>query len=184
MADKIVLDRETFKTLASETRLGLLKSLDGKEVNLSDLSREMEMNKATLLEHLNIMIGNDLVKRVEKEGRKFVYYKLTYKGSGILHPERTWVTVMLGGAVMALAGGIWSMLSYMNPVAPAPELGAPAMKSIDAGSAPAGTQAPVMMYVSIALFAVCVALIIFAAWIRKRKRLEVEKTFAEKINNP
>ncbi len=143
----------------------------------------MEMNKATLLEHLNIMIGNDLVKRVEKEGRKFVYYKLTYKGSGILHPERTWVTVMLCGAVMALAGGIWSMLSYMNPVAPAPELGAP-IKAADAGSASAGTQTPVMIYISIALFAVCVALIIFAAWIRKRKRLEVEKAFAEKINNP
>lgn len=183
MADKIVLDRETFKTLASEMRIGLLKKLDGKEVNLSDLSRELGMNKATLLEHLNLMIANDLVKRVEKEGQKFVYYKLTFKGSGILHPERTWVTVMLGVAVAALAGGFWSLISYLNPVQETLDNGGPLKATMESAPAESATN-PVMMYVSIALFAVCVALIVFAAWFRRRKRLEMEKAFAEKVNSP
>ena len=44
---KITLDRETFKVLASETRVGILKNLDEKQMTVSDLARAMDMNKAT-----------------------------------------------------------------------------------------------------------------------------------------
>lgn len=182
MADTIVLDRNIFRVLASETRLGILKNLDGKEITLSDLSRQMDMNKATLLEHLSIMIENGLVTRIEKEGEKFVYYKLTFKGSGILHPERMWVTVMLGGAALAFAGGVWSILNFIHANIPVPS-GGPAPSTFDAAREKAGTD-DILLYISIALFAACAVLIVIAALFRKRKRLEMEKLLAEKLNTP
>ncbi|MDD5502516.1 MAG: helix-turn-helix domain-containing protein [Candidatus Thermoplasmatota archaeon] len=181
MSDKVVLDKGTFKALASETRLGLLKNLDGKEVNLSDLSREMSMNKATLLEHLNIMMSSDLVKRVEREGHKFVYYKLTLKGSGILHPERTWVTVMLSGAALAIVGGLWTLMKYMNPAAQNTDTGAP-LKAAFESTPMENTANPTMMYISIALFAASVIMICTAAFLYKHKRLELDAHSIKKKN--
>jgi DNA-binding transcriptional ArsR family regulator len=59
---KVTLDRETFKALASDTRLDILKSLDGRHMSLKDICTATKMNKATLHEHL--------VKLNEKRARR------------------------------------------------------------------------------------------------------------------
>ncbi len=92
--DKITLDTETFKVLASETRINILKKLDKSQLTVSDLARVMEMSKATLYEHLEKLIGVGLIKKKE-DGRKWVYYKLTWKGKNIVHPERTKIAIAL-----------------------------------------------------------------------------------------
>jgi DNA-binding transcriptional ArsR family regulator len=96
---KITLNRETFKVLASETRVGILKNLDDKQMTVSDLARAMEMNKATLFEHLEKMITAGLIKKKEDE-RKWVYYHITWKGKNILHPERTKIMIALGISII------------------------------------------------------------------------------------
>jgi DNA-binding transcriptional ArsR family regulator len=73
---KITLDRKTFKILASETRVGILKRLDKRQMTVSDLARTMNMNKATVFEHLEKLIDAGLIKKKEDE-RKWVYYSLT-----------------------------------------------------------------------------------------------------------
>ncbi len=93
-SSKITLDQETFKGLASETRIGILKILDEHQMTVSDLARAMDMSKATLYEHLEKLIKIGLIKKKEDE-RKWVYYKLTWKGKSILHPERTKVAIVL-----------------------------------------------------------------------------------------
>ena len=50
--EKITIDRKTFKTLASDTRVGLLKSLNVRRKTLSELSREHRMSVSTIKEHL------------------------------------------------------------------------------------------------------------------------------------
>ena len=50
--EKITLDQDSFKALASETRIGILKKLDDTQLTVSDLARELKMSKATLFEHL------------------------------------------------------------------------------------------------------------------------------------
>jgi len=112
--EKITLDRSTFKVLASETRIEILKSLDRSQKTVSDLAREMGMNKATLFQHLEHLRRVGLVKRldgvhrkIKKRShplsgeevvgeRKWVYYRLTWKGRNILHPERVRIAIMLG----------------------------------------------------------------------------------------
>ena len=77
---KITLDMNAFKALASDTRLDILRALDGKKMSLKDISKETKLNKATLHEHLVKLNEAGLVKRKEREGHKWVTYKLTWKG--------------------------------------------------------------------------------------------------------
>jgi DNA-binding transcriptional ArsR family regulator len=112
MSPKITLDREAFKALASDTRLEILRILDGKKMSLSEISRSTNLNKATLHEHLSKLNQAGLVKRKEREGHKWVYYKLSWKGESLLHPENTKIVVMFTFAFIALWAGIIQMFNY------------------------------------------------------------------------
>lgn len=123
---KVTLDREAFKALASDTRLDILRTLDGKKLSLSEISRATNLNKATLHEHLSKLLEADLVKRKDREGHKWVYYKLSWKGESLLHPENTKIVVMLSIAFIVLTASFIQMFLYakdsiqytLNMVAP------------------------------------------------------------------
>ncbi len=91
---KITLDHDTFKVLASETRIGILKKLDKTRMTVTDLSKALDMSKATLFEHLEKLMKAGLIKKI-KDQRKWVYYKLSWKGKKILHPERMKIAIVL-----------------------------------------------------------------------------------------
>lgn len=102
---KVTLDMETFRALASTTRLQVLHALDERRKTLSELSREMDLNKATVHEHLQLLLATGLIKK-DDEGRKWIYYSLTWQGERLLHPESTTTfAVLLGFAVAAFGGG-------------------------------------------------------------------------------
>jgi len=111
---KVTLDMNTFKALASDTRLGILRALDGKKMGLKDISQATKLNKATLHEHLTKLNEAGLVKRKEREGHKWVYYKLTWKGECLLHPENTRIVVLFSATFVALAVGIIQMITYVK----------------------------------------------------------------------
>ncbi len=113
---KLTLDQSAFKALASETRLDILKRLDDKPKTLSDLAREMDLTKATLHEHLGKLAEAELVSRKEREGHKWIYYKLSWKGSSLLHPEKTYIAVMLSSGVASLIVGVVALIRYLTPV--------------------------------------------------------------------
>ena len=53
---KVSLDIESFKALASETRLDILRVLDGKKMNLNEITKATKLHKMTLHEHLVILV--------------------------------------------------------------------------------------------------------------------------------
>src|SRR6267378_8627784 len=129
---KITLDQESFRALASDVRVGILKRLDARRETVTDLSNLLALIKPTLLEHLEKLQSAGLVKRID-EGRKWIYYELTDKGRKILHPERVAITLALGVAVvlaaigafyLLLAGGVSS--AGQTPSANGPSIIAPA----------------------------------------------------------
>ena len=67
---KVTLDMNSFKALASDTRLNILKTLDGKKMSLKDISKATGLNKATLHEHLTKLTEAGIVKRKEREGQR------------------------------------------------------------------------------------------------------------------
>lgn len=103
---KIVLDAEAFKALASDTRLQILKGLDARPLTVSELSRLLNLNKATVFEHLKQLMAADLAKREDDPARKWVYYHLTWKGKNVLHPENAQIFLMLGMAALGLGGAV------------------------------------------------------------------------------
>src|SRR5437879_3749468 len=107
---KITLDQASFKALASDVRVGILKRLDVRRETVTDLSNLLSLSKPTLLEHLEKLQSAGLVKRVD-EGRKWIYYELSDKGRKILHPERVAITLALGIAVALVAIGAFLVLS-------------------------------------------------------------------------
>ena len=111
---KITLDRETFKALASDTRLDILKTLDGKNMGLNEIAKVTNLNKATLHEHLTKLNEAGLIKRNERDGHKWVYYKLTWKGESLLHPENTKIVVLFTTTIVALWVGILQLIWYIK----------------------------------------------------------------------
>src|SRR5256712_12094116 len=125
---KITLDQESFKALASDVRVGILKRLDVRRETVTDLSNLMTLSKPTLLEHLEKLQSAGLVKRVD-EGRKWIYYELSDKGRKILHPERVAITLALGIAVALVATGAFLVLSAEPPLGPGSPAQTPAAPS-------------------------------------------------------
>ncbi len=118
---RITLDAETFRALASTTRLAVLRALDERRKTLSELARDLALNKATVHEHLALLSAAELVKKRDDEGRKWIYYELTWRGQKILHPqETTTFNVLLGLSVLAAGGGaamlVQSLLSVQDQV--------------------------------------------------------------------
>ena len=107
---KITLDAETFKALASATRLTVLKALDERRKTLTELAKDLDLNKATVHEHLGLLLAAGLVRKRDDEGRKWIYYELTWTGQRILRPEATTTfNVLLGLSALAAGGGVFML---------------------------------------------------------------------------
>lgn len=111
---KVTLDRDTFKALASDTRLDILRVLDGRKMNLTEMAAQTNLNKATLHEHLLKLTEAGLVKKKEREGHKWVYYSLSWKGEGILHPENSRIVIMFTTTFIALWFGVIQLYLYVR----------------------------------------------------------------------
>src|SRR5213596_2627658 len=128
---KITLDQESFRALASDVRVEVLKRLHARRETVTDLSNLLGLSKPTLLEHLEKLQSAGLVKRVD-EGRKWIYYELSDKGRKILHPERVAITLVLGLAVALDAIGAFLVISASSGglvAAPAYNASAPAAQA-------------------------------------------------------
>jgi DNA-binding transcriptional ArsR family regulator len=169
---KVTLDRDAFKALASDTRLDILRSLDGKKMTVTELSKITNMNKATLHEHLGKLTTVGLIKRVEREGHKWVYYKLSWKGSSLLHPENNRIVVMFSATIMVLIAGIVGFINYISAFLPqtqgedpllyAPTKGAEDMNELILYGAERSADFPVNPYfLYITIICIIVFLILF-----------------------
>jgi len=109
---KISLELEDIKALASDSRLEILKTLDGKKQTLQELTRSLKLNKATLHVHLSKLQQAGFIKKKERTEHKWVYYSLTWKGECLLHPENTRIVVLFGSAFLTFCIGIIQLINY------------------------------------------------------------------------
>lgn len=110
---KIVLDQESFKALASDTRIEILKKLDGTQLTVTDLANAMQVNKSAIHKHLTRLVEAGLVKKKEGD-RKWVYYTLSLKGAQLLHPERVQIALMLAATAVAVTAGLVQLMGFMR----------------------------------------------------------------------
>jgi DNA-binding transcriptional ArsR family regulator len=108
--EKITLDKETFKSLASETRISILKALLVRRKTLSEISKQFKMSPSTIKEHMDNLVKAGLIEQKD-EGHKWKYYELTKKGKGVLFPGERNIWVMLSIGVLGMLGVGYSLLS-------------------------------------------------------------------------
>ena len=177
---KITLNKEMFKALASDTRLDILKTLDGKKMGLNDISKATNLNKATLYEHLTKLNEAGLVKRNEREGHKWVYYKLTWKGSSLLHPENTRIVVLFSLTILTLFFGIIGIFNflkdYVNIDRGSDMLYSPQKESMNDSLFLNGQESifinnnPIFLYIAIIFLSIFCILSIITIWRYKKNR--------------
>lgn len=121
---KITLDQESFKALASDTRIEILKRLDTSQMTVTDLANDLKVNKSAVYKHLSRLLDAGLVKKLDDK-RKWVYYKLSMKGMHLLHPERVQIALMLSAAVLAITLAISQIYTYILGTATIKEVQVP-----------------------------------------------------------
>ena len=74
----------TMKLFENETRLGIVRQLAEADRIPTDLANSLDKSKAAVVEHLDILMSQGIVERLETPGKKFVFYRLTQKGKQAL----------------------------------------------------------------------------------------------------
>ena len=73
----------------------------------SELSRKLGKHVTTVSEHLDVLKKSELVERVERPGKKWIYYRLTKPGQRIVHPTSYRFVFVFVVALFALVGGLY-----------------------------------------------------------------------------
>ena len=138
--EKITLDRDSFRALASDTRVAILKSLDKRRKMLTELSKQLDMSPSTVKEHMENLTKAGLVVMID-DGHKWKYYELTNKGRNVLHPEDSRIWILLSISILAVLISAGDMVRLALQSQPMQALASKA-ESLDAIRAPAaGGQA-------------------------------------------
>ncbi|WP_456330337.1 winged helix-turn-helix domain-containing protein [Archaeoglobus sp.] len=101
------LRKKELKALLCDSRVEIIKSLKERRKTVTELSRELNLSKSTVHEHLTKLVETGFVER--KRNRKWVYYELTDKGQRFLRSE-FWKLIMLSIAMVTIVGGVWEVL--------------------------------------------------------------------------
>ena len=178
--DNITLDKDSFKALAVDTRISILKILHSRPHTLSEMSEELELSNPTVKEHLEILERAELVARHD-EGRKWKYYKLTRKGVTVVNPKEVRVFFSFVFTAVASVGFtaalIWRLLSKPGTgaaVANAP-MAAPLAKNAgimaaEAKTAPAHQVFTAINILSVLLLVAVAATIVLFVWYIRTSR--------------
>ncbi len=122
--EALVLDRDTFKSLSSDTRVKILKLLEKRRHTLSEISKELGISLANAKEHLEKLLDSELIS-LKDEGRKWKYYELTRKGKKLVNSSSGYqkIVVVLAAAFIGLTLSLYWMFSMLGGVgAPAYEM--------------------------------------------------------------
>ena len=107
------LSKKELKTLLCDSRIKILKSLKERRKTVAELSRELDLSKSTIHEHLAKLMEIGFVERKTNPNRKWVYYELTEKGRSFLRSE-LWKLIMLSVAIVAIGGGVREILTFTS----------------------------------------------------------------------
>jgi len=102
------VDQKIIKSLSSETRVDILKSLSKRRKMPAELSKELGMAPSTIVEHLKELEGAGLVKRQQTQ-HKWIYYELTDKGGELFSPRIPFQFILMLAFGIIIAG-----LSFWN----------------------------------------------------------------------
>lgn len=112
----VTLDKESFRALAADSRIKILKILHKRQHVQAELAHELGLSIPAVKEHLDALVKAGLVERKE-EGRKWKYYALTLKGKAVLDPEQKRILLVLSLFILSVLGGVAAYVrTFVNPL--------------------------------------------------------------------
>lgn len=174
---EVILDKQVFKALVSDTRISILKLLNKQMMTLQDISEELGLAHTSVLSHMKVLERAKLVVK-EETSRKWKYYRITDSGKKIIKPENIEVLVMLAVSGLGfLSFGITYFVKLFGTSSAAPAISAfedssqaLMMKTAEIAQSPVITSDVKIFGALFALFAVA-TIILTIAYFRRKKRL-------------
>ena len=115
---QVTLPASSLEALASETRIRLLKSLVSHQRTLTQLTEAVGRDKAVTHRHLQKLLRGGFVEKDERYS--FTYYRLTWRGRGVVAPtENTRIALLLGSALAVLGGTVATLVLALGLSSPA-----------------------------------------------------------------
>lgn len=109
----IVLTKDTFEVLASETRLDILKTLNTRRMTNTELAADLGLAKSTVHHHLQKLADSGFVAAGD-DGHAWVYYALTPEGQALLQPHGgARIRILLAAGLASLAGGVCALAAFL-----------------------------------------------------------------------
>lgn len=126
-------DNETIKAVLSDTRLQILKSLNKRRMTAAELVNSIGVQKNAVYKHLDKLINAELIKRVDNEERKWVYFELTSKGANMISSGKYQVLILLSSGIGTLLIGISLAALYLLREIQPPKTRGLAISQLDIG---------------------------------------------------
>ena len=114
MEEEFKVSKDMMKVISADTRTEILKALEHRQMTASELSRYLNKHVTTVTEHLGLLNKSNLVERIERPGRKWIYYKLSNVGRQMLHPQPYKVILVLTLSFLALGVGAYLIPLYTS----------------------------------------------------------------------
>ncbi|ABN57162.1 MULTISPECIES: ArsR/SmtB family transcription factor [Methanoculleus] len=155
----IILTKDTFEVLASETRLDILKTLTTRRMTITELADNLNLAKSTVHHHLQRLADAGFVAAGD-DGHAWVYYALTPEGRALLQPHGgARIRILLAAGLASLAGGVCALAAFLT----APVREEPVPPLAGGGGIPVPEGAPVELLVAgIALMVIGFFLVTYA----------------------
>ncbi len=96
----------------SDSRIKILKNLAKKRMTAAELTRQIGIEKNAIYKHLDKLLDAQIVRRVENNERKWVYYELTEKGTAIVSAKRLQIFVFISSGVGTAFLGAFLVARY------------------------------------------------------------------------
>jgi DNA-binding transcriptional ArsR family regulator len=118
MEEEFKVSKDLMKAISADTRTQILRALESRQMTASELSRHLDKHVTTVAEHLELLHESNLIERIERPGRKWIYYKLSKIGKQMLHPQSYKVILVLAISFISLSFGLLSIpLGFRENVA-------------------------------------------------------------------
>ncbi len=115
MEEEIKISKDLLKSVSTDTRVDILKLLEQRSMTASEISRSLNKHVTTVSEHLEVLKKSNLVVRIDRPGKKWVYYKLSKDADKILHPQSYYRFALILSVIAAIAiASLFSLVYYQR----------------------------------------------------------------------
>ena len=113
---ELILDPETIKVLAVDTRLDILKQLAQRRKTATEISKNLEKHVTTIRTHLELLEKAGLIIRID-DNHKWIYFQLTKKGSMLVEPKpMTSMKFMFTAAAALMGYAFWGIYITLSKI--------------------------------------------------------------------